>query len=146
MVVGLVLGYGGAKLITWAARRTWIVAGGRRLATLGVAISAFAVALAIDGNGFIAAVVAGIAFGAVLDDTDADIERVGELPELGGELLAIEELGETSPVANQAVAAVALTVLLSVAVHGVTAGPGGRRYAQREHTGPEPPFGDAPAC
>jgi NhaP-type Na+/H+ or K+/H+ antiporter len=137
VVVGLVLGYGGAKLITWAARHTWIVAGGRRLATLGVAISAFAVTLAIDGNGFIAAVVAGIAFGAVLDDTDADIERVGELPELGGELLAIEELGETSPVANQAVAAVALTVLLSVAVHGVTAGPGGRRYAQREHTGPE---------
>jgi NhaP-type Na+/H+ or K+/H+ antiporter len=210
VVVGLVLGYGGAKLITWAARHTWIVAGGRRLATLGVAISAFAVALAIDGNGFIAAFVAGIAFGARLDDDVADIERVGELPELGGELLglvvwflfgatlipvalehldapivayalasltivrmlpvalcmarsgldrpsvlfiawfgprglasvvfallAIEELGETSPLANQAVAAVALTVLLSVVLHGVTAGPGGRRYVQRERSGSE---------
>lgn len=207
VIVGLVLGHGGALVMTWAARHTWIVAGGRRLATLGVAISAFAVTLAIDGNGFIAAFVAGIAFGARLDDDDADIERVGELPELGGELLglvvwflfgatlipvalehldapivayalasltivrmlpvalcmirsgldrpsvlfvawfgprglasvvfallAIEELGETSPLANQAVAAVALTVLLSVVLHGATAGPGGRRYVQRERS------------
>lgn len=210
VVVGLVLGYGGALVMSWAARHTWIVAGGRRLATLGVAISAFAVTLAIDGNGFIAAFVAGIAFGARLDDDVAEIERVGELPELGGELLglvvwflfgatlipvaldhldgpivayalasltivrmllvalcmarsgldrpsvlfvawfgprglasvvfallAIEELGETSPLANQAVAAVALTVLLSVVLHGVTAGPGGRRYVQRERSDSE---------
>jgi NhaP-type Na+/H+ or K+/H+ antiporter len=210
VVIGLALGYGGAFVMTWAARHTWIVAGGRRLATLGVAISAFAVTLAIDGNGFIAAFVAGIAFGARLDDEVADIERVGELPELGGELLglvvwflfgatlipvafehldapivayalasltivrmlpvalcmarsgldrpsvlfvawfgprglasvvfallAIEELGETSPLANQAVAAVALTVLLSVVLHGITAGPGGRRYVQRERSDSE---------
>jgi NhaP-type Na+/H+ or K+/H+ antiporter len=40
-------------------------------------------------------------------------------------LLAIEDLGE--PVEG-AVAVVALTVLLSVVLHGVTAGPAGRRF------------------
>lgn len=47
-------------------------------------------------------------------------------------LLAIEELGESSAVVNEAVATVAITVLLSVILHGVSAGPGGRRYVQRE--------------
>jgi NhaP-type Na+/H+ or K+/H+ antiporter len=50
-------------------------------------------------------------------------------------ILAIEELGETSPATNQAVAAVALTVLLSVTLHGVTAGPGVRRYLAHEQAG-----------
>ncbi len=47
-------------------------------------------------------------------------------------LLAIEELGETSVLVNEAVATVSITVLLSVILHGVSATPGGRRYAQRE--------------
>ncbi len=47
-------------------------------------------------------------------------------------LLAIEELGETSQAAQEAVGAVALTVLLSIVFHGLTAGPGGRRYVQHE--------------
>lgn len=51
-------------------------------------------------------------------------------------LLAVEQLGDTSsPLVEQAVAAVALTVLLSVVLHGITAGPGGRRYVQREQAG-----------
>ena len=37
-------------------------------------------------------------------------------------LLAVEELGET-PVVDLAVGAVALTVLLSVVLHGISAGP-----------------------
>ena len=49
-------------------------------------------------------------------------------------LLAIEDLGESSAVVGQAVAAVALTVMLSVVLHGITAGPGGRRYVQREES------------
>ena len=44
-------------------------------------------------------------------------------------LLAIEELGE-SPVVAEAIAAVCLTVLLSVVLHGVSAGPLGRRYVR----------------
>jgi NhaP-type Na+/H+ or K+/H+ antiporter len=47
-------------------------------------------------------------------------------------LLAIEELGETSPEVGRAVAAVALTVLLSVVLHGITARRGGRRYVHSE--------------
>ena len=46
-------------------------------------------------------------------------------------LLAVEELGET-PVVVSAVGAVSLTVLLSVVLHGVTAGPLGGRYARLE--------------
>jgi NhaP-type Na+/H+ or K+/H+ antiporter len=46
-------------------------------------------------------------------------------------LLAIEELGE-SPIVDEAIAVVALTVLLSVVLHGVSAGPLGSRYVLAE--------------
>jgi NhaP-type Na+/H+ or K+/H+ antiporter len=205
VVAGVVVGVGGAVLISRATRRRWMITGGRRLATLAVAIAAFTVALASDANGFIAAFVAGIAFAAMLDGSLVDLEEAVELPELGGELLAlvvwflfgatlvplafeeldgfsivyalasltiirmlpvalslvrsgldrpgivfigwfgprglasvvfallaIEELGETSPEVGRAVAAVALTVLLSVVLHGITARRGGRRYVHSE--------------
>ena len=170
--------------------------------------------MALDGNGFISAFVAGIAFGAALDDEVVDVEQVGELPELLGEvlaflvwflfgavlvpvafdnfevaillyallsltvvrmvpvalslvgtgldrqtvlfmgwfgprglasvvfaLLAVEELGETAYVVP-AIAAVSLTVLLSVVLHGVSAGPLGSRYAGYERAHED--AGDAP--
>ncbi|MGZ5406085.1 MAG: cation:proton antiporter domain-containing protein, partial [Nocardioides sp.] len=86
--VGLGLGLGTAWLVTLGWRRRWIATGGRRLATLGAALSSFALAVALDGNGFIAAFVAGIAFGAALDDEAGDVAEVSELPELLGEVLA----------------------------------------------------------
>jgi len=202
--VGLAIGLGSAGLITFGSRRHWITTGGRRLATLAAALSSFAVALAFDGNGFIGAFVAGIAFGAGLDDKVVDVEKADELPELLGEvlalavwflfgaalvpvafkhfdmpilvyallsltvvrlvpvalsllgseldrrtvvfvgwfgprglasvvfaLLAVEELGET-PLVLSAVGAVTLTVLLSVVLHGISAGPLGTRYARFE--------------
>jgi NhaP-type Na+/H+ or K+/H+ antiporter len=89
IVAGLVLGIGGAALINVTARRGWIGHGGRRIATLAVALGAFEAALVIEGNGFIAAFVAGIAFGATLRADAADPERAGELTELGGEILAL---------------------------------------------------------
>ena len=46
-------------------------------------------------------------------------------------LLAVEELGEASSM-GQAIAVVALTVLLSVVLHGVSAGPLGSRYVRAE--------------
>jgi NhaP-type Na+/H+ or K+/H+ antiporter len=53
-------------------------------------------------------------------------------------LLAVEQLGET-PVVEHAVAVVALTVLASVVLHGVTAGPFGSRYVHVEQqTGDDP--------
>jgi sodium/hydrogen antiporter len=217
LLVGLAVGLVGAWLITFASRRAWTADGGRRLATLATAVSAFVIALAIGGNGFIAAFVAGITFGAALDQQVTDLEDAGQLPELGGELLAlvvwflfgatlvpvvvefldvpivvyavasltivrmlpvalalvrsgldrpsvrfvgwfgprglasvvfallaVEELGEASPLVGQAVAAVALTVLLSVVLHGITAGPGGRRYVQRERADTDAPTEPGP--
>ena len=80
IVAGIIVGIGGAVLISTATRRGWIATGGRRLATLAVAFAAFAVALAFDANGFIAAFVAGIAFGAMLDGSVVDLEEAVELP------------------------------------------------------------------
>jgi NhaP-type Na+/H+ or K+/H+ antiporter len=89
VVAGLIIGIGGAVLINVAARRGWIGHGGRRIATLALAFGAFEAAVTIEGNGFIAAFVAGIAFGATLRADAVDSERAGELTELGGELLAL---------------------------------------------------------
>jgi sodium/hydrogen antiporter len=205
VAVGLIVGFAGAALLMIASRHRWIAPGGHRLATLAVAIASLGAALAIDSNGFIAAFVAGITFGAWLNRNEQAPKEVGELPALGGELLAlvvwflfgatlvhvafdvldvplvvyavasltiiralpvalclaragldrpsvafiawfgprglasivfallaVEELGHTSPAVQTAVAAVSLTVLLSVVVHGVSAGPFGRRYVQIE--------------
>jgi sodium/hydrogen antiporter len=207
--IGAVLGGAGAVALNLATRHEWIAPGGRRLAALALATGALAVTLALEGNGFIAAFVAGAAFGALADPHALDLERVNELPELGGELLAlvvwflfgatllpialghldgrvvlyallsltvvrmvpvalsmlgasldrpttaflawfgprglasvvfallaIEDLGETDEATRLAIAAVALTVAASVLLHGLTAGPGGRRYVQLEHADP----------
>ena len=211
-LVGAALGIGGALAINTSARRGWIAPGGRRLAALAMAATSFTLARALEGNGFIAAFAAGLAYGAVLDRAQTDLDRSAELPELGGELLglvvwflfgaalvplaveamdgamllyallsltvvrmvpvaiallrsgldrssvvfmawfgprglasvvfavlAVEELGEGSAVTDRAIGAIVLTVLLSVALHGVTAGPGGRAYVRREQrTSAEP--------
>ncbi len=198
--IGVVVGAGSGALITLGSRRRWIVPGGRRMATLGTALASFGLAVAVDGNGFIAAFVAGLSFGAAVDHTVVDVDEASELPELLGEvlsfgvwflfgallapvavsalsastlayavlsltvvrmapvalamvgsrtdaatvaftgwfgprglasvvfaLLAVEELGVTPDVVP-ALAAVSLTVLCSVVLHGVSAGPLGRRY------------------
>lgn len=213
IVVGLALGLVSARLIAIASRRRWILHGGRRLGTLATAVGSFALAQTFGGNGFIAAFVAGIAFGAAFPRDVADVGQVGELPELLGEvlalgvwflfgaallpvafahfslstvvyavlsltvirmlpvalglagtgldkgtvlfigwfgprglasvvfaLLAVEELGDTDAV-GQAISVVAFTVLMSVAGHGITAGPLGRRYARRQSEAV--PSGDA---
>jgi sodium/hydrogen antiporter len=204
--VGIALGLGSALLIALGSRRDWIIAGGRRLGALGAALSSFGLAVALDGNGFIAAFVAGMAFGAGWRDDSVTVEEAGELPELLGEvlafvvwflfgavlvpvafnelspavslyallsltlvrllpvalslvgtgldrgtvlfigwfgprglasvvfaLLAVEELGEV-PVVVPAIAAVSFTVLLSVVLHGISAGPLGSRYARFEES------------
>jgi NhaP-type Na+/H+ or K+/H+ antiporter len=211
VAVGLAVGVGSAGLITFGSRRRWMVSGGRRLGTLAAALASFALAVALAGNGFIAAFVAGIAFGARLDRTVIEVDDAVELPELVGELLmlavwflfgaalvplaldnldvsivvyavlsltvlrivpvaacllgsgldrpsvlfvgwfgprglasivfallAVEELGDVQ-VVERAVAAVSLTVVLSVILHGVSAGPLGSRYVllERDEGGPE---------
>jgi sodium/hydrogen antiporter len=192
--VGVAIGMASAILITVASRHLWVENGGRRIATLAATISSFAVAVSLEGNGFIAAFVAGISFGAMLKRDVTPVHVATELPELLGEVMAlvvwfifgallvpldldhldqaplayavlsltvarmlpvaqallgtglssrtvlfmgwfgprglasivfalldIEELGEGALV-EQAVAVVGLTVMLSVVLHGVTAG------------------------
>jgi len=204
VIVGLAVGTASAWLLTVGSRRHWMTTGARRLGTLAAALGSFAFAVAFDGNGFIAAFLAGISFRAALDQDAVDADTAVELPELLGEvlafavwflfgaamvpiafhnfdlallvyavlsltvvrivpvalsllgagldrrtvvfvgwfgprglasvvfaLLAIEQLGET-PAVERVVAVVALTVFLSVVLHGVTAGPLGRRYVHLE--------------
>ncbi|MET0932108.1 MAG: cation:proton antiporter [Mycetocola sp.] len=208
IVVGVALGLVSASLIAFASRRRWILHGGRRLGTLATAVGSFSLAQSLGGNGFIAAFVAGIAFGAAFPHDVADVEQVGELPELLGEvlalgvwflfgaallpvafeyfslstllyaiisltlvrmlpvalglagtgldrgtvlfigwfgprglasvvfaLLAVEELVETDAVGH-AISVVAFTVLMSVAAHGISAGPLGRLYERFHDTVP----------
>lgn len=95
VLVGAVVGVLGVGLITACSRRGWIAGGGGRVATMAAALASFSCAIALDGNGFIAAFVAGIAFAAWRPGTHA--ERAGdpegedlvELPELVGRLLAL---------------------------------------------------------
>jgi sodium/hydrogen antiporter len=89
IVVGVAIGLGSAILITFGSRRHWMLVGGRRLATLAAALSSFTVAITLDGNGFIAAFVAGIAFGWSLPKDLADASEIEELPELVGEVLGL---------------------------------------------------------
>ena len=89
IAVGLAIGVGGAKGIAFGSRRHWILSGGRRLATLAVALASFSLALTFNGNGFIAAFIAGLAFGAALPRDVAQLDEVGELPELLGEVLSL---------------------------------------------------------
>ncbi|MCB1004180.1 MAG: cation:proton antiporter [Acidimicrobiales bacterium] len=88
-LLGAAIGIGGAAALNATARRGWIGASGRYLAAFGLAVTAFAAALAVDGNGFIAAFVAGLAYGAVVDRGRTDLDRSDELPELGGELMGL---------------------------------------------------------
>lgn len=146
-VTGAAAGGLGALALNLTSQSGWIAPGGRRLAALALAVGAMAATLALDGNGFIAAFVAGVAFGALADHDEIDIERTAELPELGGELLglvvwflfgatlipiAFEHLGGAVVV----YALLSLTVAASILLHGLTAGPGGRRYVQLENADP----------
>lgn len=207
LLIGAALGLGSAMLIMAGSRRRWIDPGGRRIATLATALASFSLAVALEGNGFIAAFVAGMAFGNWLPDDVVEKGDVAELPRLVGELLAlavwflfgaavvpiafdyfsvaalvyavlsltivrmipvalsllgtgldrstvsffgwfgprglasmvfallaIEQLPEVK-VVGQALSVVTLTVLLSVVLHGISAGPLGSRYIRRQREG-----------
>jgi NhaP-type Na+/H+ or K+/H+ antiporter len=65
VLVGLVIGVGGARLLVLARRSGWTSAAGERLAVLVLPLLAYVAASAFGGNGFVAAFVAGIAAGTV---------------------------------------------------------------------------------
>lgn len=73
-------------MLTRASARGWVDGVFRQLAVLGIATSAVAGAIALGGNGFIAAFVAGIAFGTV---ARGQCPHVHEFVEDLGQLLAM---------------------------------------------------------
>ncbi len=64
VVFGSAVGWLGGKTLSWAAERKWVDGVFRQLVTLAIGVTAFAAAEALDGNGFVAAFVAGLAFGS----------------------------------------------------------------------------------
>lgn len=84
--VGVGIGIGAGLLIDRAARRGWMTGAFRQLATLVVPIAAFSLALAADGNGFVASFVSGLCFGFVARDQCPHIE---DFAEDEGQLLAL---------------------------------------------------------
>jgi NhaP-type Na+/H+ or K+/H+ antiporter len=63
LLIGAAIGGIGGWLIRQTRRRGWVSDGFAGPAVLGLAVSAYAAALALHGNGFIAAFTAGLAFG-----------------------------------------------------------------------------------
>jgi NhaP-type Na+/H+ or K+/H+ antiporter len=63
VLVGVAAGGGGGLLVNAARQRGWAADGFGGAAVLGLALCAYASAVAVHGNGFIAAFVAGLAFG-----------------------------------------------------------------------------------
>jgi NhaP-type Na+/H+ or K+/H+ antiporter len=66
VLVGVAVGVLGGRLLSLARRRRWTSAGSARLAVLGLALVAYFASVAMHGNGFIAAFVGGLAFGAAV--------------------------------------------------------------------------------
>jgi sodium/hydrogen antiporter len=64
LAVGVAVGGAGGWLVRLARRRGWAAEGFAGAAVLGLAVCAYASAVALHGNGFIAAFVGGLAFGA----------------------------------------------------------------------------------
>jgi sodium/hydrogen antiporter len=214
VVVGVAVGAGGGGLLRWARREGWAAEEFTGIAVLALALGAYAGALLVHGNGFVAAFCGGLAFAAsagrrgpaevgfleqasglvsllvwlafgaiavpimlagldlavvlyaVLSLTlvrmlpvalvlvGAGLDRatvlfVGwfgprGLASLVFALLALEDLGAG---ADHAVSAIAVTVLLSVFAHGVTAGPLAARYGRASGTReaePDEPVADVP--
>jgi sodium/hydrogen antiporter len=63
-IVGIAVGFGGGWSLRWARRRAWAAEDFAGIAVLALALVAYAAALALQGNGFVAAFCGGLAFGA----------------------------------------------------------------------------------
>jgi NhaP-type Na+/H+ or K+/H+ antiporter len=85
-IVGVAAGYVGGRLVTWAERPGWMAEAFQKLAALGIALLAFALAELIGGNGFIAAFVAGMTLGNLFPKACG---RLYEFAEAEGQLLTL---------------------------------------------------------
>ena len=139
MLCGLVIGGVGITVMRRARSAHWSDGRFEQIATFGLPVIAFTGAVAIDGNGFIAAFVAGLAFGSggLAPDLDRrqnvdgtmEAEHLAEFTEDGAQLLGAvtffvfgnlfvgDALGEFGPaVIISAVASLTLVRMLPVAL------------------------------
>lgn len=86
LAVGAVVGVIGGRVIDRTVQQGWMDGLFRQLSTLALAVCAFATAESIGGNGFIAAFVAGIAFGQVAREHCA---HAADFAEDQGQLLTL---------------------------------------------------------
>jgi len=86
IVAGAVVGAVGGLLLVAADRRKLTTELSRQIAVLALALGAYVVSLTLGGNGFIAAFVAGLAFGGA---TRKGEENAEEFTEVAGILLSI---------------------------------------------------------
>ena len=84
LLVGVLVGATGALLLNHALAHDWVDGAYAQLATFSLAIAALATSVYFDGNGFIAAFVAGMAFGHIAEDH----EHLGEFTEDTAQLAA----------------------------------------------------------
>jgi NhaP-type Na+/H+ or K+/H+ antiporter len=86
VLIGLIMGMGAAYAIRFALSRSWIARQWVRISMVSVAFGTYIVADHLGGSGFIAAYVAGISFGRIVDRLESSTE---DFPELGEDLGAV---------------------------------------------------------
>jgi NhaP-type Na+/H+ or K+/H+ antiporter len=84
--IGAAVGVLGGWLLAQATARGWSAPGFRTLAPVGLALFAYSAALEAGGNGFVAAFIAGMAFGSVFR---RDLESMVDFAEESGGLLSL---------------------------------------------------------
>jgi len=132
VLVGVAVGGAGGLLVGAAGRRGWAAEGFAGAAVLGLAVCAYATALAVDGNGFIAAFVGGLAYGAASGRSGEPlvpfVEETGALVSLlvwlafGAVAVAPAVTGLTWQIALYAVLSLTVIRMLPVAVSLIGAG------------------------
>ncbi len=88
-LVGLVMAIGAAYAIRFALERSWIEVQWVRISVVVVALGTYIVTEHLGGSGFIAAYVAGITFGRIIDRLDTPSGHFAELEEDLGTVLTM---------------------------------------------------------
>jgi len=91
LAAGIVIGVLGGLVLREAQRLGWLQGHWRQVMTLGVALGAYAAAVALGGSGFIAAFVGGMAFGRASGEHGLRVTYFTE--ETGGLLAAVTWIG-----------------------------------------------------
>jgi NhaP-type Na+/H+ or K+/H+ antiporter len=124
-VVALAVGLGGGWLMRWVTRRRWTTATSSDLGVLSLALFSYALALALGGNGFVAAFAGGIFFGRMNSGAHEEAieftERIGLFASflvwtIFGALFAAPLLTEPFDLAPLVYAVFSLTVVRMVPV------------------------------